>query len=59
MRIAVFGATGSIGVHNSLFLKKDKGHKVVALGHRNSDYGFFLTQEIEYYSVDIRENTSC
>jgi UDP-glucose 4-epimerase len=57
MRIAVFGATGSIGVHTSLFLKS-KGHEVIALGHRNSDNGFFLTQGIEYYSVDIKEKSS-
>lgn len=39
MRIAVFGATGSIGVHTSLFLKV-KGHEVEALGLRNSDNVF-------------------
>lgn len=57
MRIAVFGATGSVGVHTSLFLK-GKGHEVVALGHRNSDNGFFIEQGIEYYSVDIRDKAS-
>lgn len=50
--IIVFGATGSVGVYTTLFLK-EKGYDVIAVGRRKSDNGFFQKYGISYYSVDI------
>lgn len=54
--IIVFGATGNLGAHISLYLKS-KGYDVVPVGHRKNDNGFFAEYGMEYHSVDI-ENVS-
>ncbi len=51
-RIIIFGATGNLGSRLSVFLKKS-GYEVVAVGHRQSDNGFFAEYGIPYFSVDI------
>lgn len=50
--ILIFGATGTLGAYISLHFHK-LGYKVLAVGHRASDNGFFADYEIPYYSVDI------
>ncbi|MBN2821350.1 MAG: NAD(P)-dependent oxidoreductase [Bacteroidales bacterium] len=51
-KILIFGATGHIGAYTSVFLKK-MGYTVIASGKRISDNGFFISQGIEYISVDV------
>ncbi len=51
--VVVFGATGTVGAYTCLHLI-DRGYKVVAVGSRKSDNGFFIDYGIDYYSVDIR-----
>ena len=46
-KILVLGATGHLGAYSSVYLN-ECGYDVVAIGHRNSDNGFFLTKGIEY-----------
>lgn len=50
--ILIFGATGTLGAYISLHFRK-LGYKVVAVGHRANDNGFFAGFDIPYYSVDI------
>ena len=50
--ILIFGATGTLGAYISLHFNK-LGYKVIAVGHRKSDNGFFADYDIPYYSVDI------
>lgn len=50
--ILVLGATGTLGAYITLHFK-DKGYKVIAVGHRKNDNGFFADLGIDYYSVDI------
>lgn len=50
--ILVLGATGTLGAYIALHFK-DKGYKVIAVGHRKSDNGFFAEHGIDYYSFDI------
>lgn len=50
--ILVLGATGTLGAYITLHFK-DKGYRVIAVGHRKNDDGFFAEQGIDYYSVDI------
>ena len=50
--ILVLGATGTLGAYITLHFK-DKGYKVIAVGHRKNDNGFFSDHGIDYYSVDI------
>lgn len=54
--IVVFGATGKVGCYTTLYLK-EKGYKVIAVGKRKSDNGFFADYGIQYISVDIMEMT--
>lgn len=51
-KVIVFGATGHLGTHIALFLKK-RGYDVVAVGRRLDDKGFFQDYNIEYIPVDI------
>lgn len=51
--VAVFGATGSVGVHTVLRLH-NSGYNVIAIGKRKSDNDFFEKRGIRYYSVDIK-----
>ena len=53
-RIVVFGATGTLGAHIAVHLKRI-GYDVVATGHRKNDNGFFQEIGIPYYSVDISD----
>lgn len=50
--VIVFGATGHLGTHIAVHLCKI-GYKVIAVGRRVDDNGFFKTYHIPYYSVDI------
>ncbi len=52
-KVMVFGATGTVGAYTCLYLK-DKGYEVIAVGHRQSDNGFFALHGMDYYSVDVR-----
>lgn len=52
--IVVFGATGHLGTHISVYLKQ-LGYNVFAVGHRKSDNGFFEERGIKYFSVDIEK----
>ena len=51
-RIVVFGATGAVGTYATMDLCSC-GYKVIAVGHRSGDNGFFAQYGIPYYSVDI------
>lgn len=51
--ILVFGATGTVGAYACLYLV-EHGYKVIAVGARKNDNGFFKDYDIDYYSVDIR-----
>lgn len=50
--ILIFGATGTLGAYISLHFHKI-GYRVIAVGHRKNDNGFFADYGIPYYSVDI------
>ena len=50
--IIIFGATGTLGAYISLHFHKI-GYRVIAVGHRKNDNGFFADYGIPYYSVDI------
>ncbi len=52
-KVLVFGATGTVGAYTCLYLK-EKGYNVIAVGHRQSDNGFFALHDMDYYSVDVR-----
>lgn len=56
-KIVVFGATGNLGANIAVHMKK-QGYKVIAVGYRCSDNGFFASKGMEYYSVDIKEKDS-
>lgn len=56
-RIVVFGATGTLGAHIAVHLKRI-GYDVVATGHRKNDNGFFQEIGIPYYSLDISDYNS-
>ena len=51
--IVVFGATGTVGAYTCMYLL-EHSYRVVAVGHRFSDNGFFADYGIDYYSVDVR-----
>lgn len=53
MKVVVFGATGGIGAYTILHFLETGKYEIVAVGHRNSDNGFFGKKGIRYYSVDI------
>ena len=55
-KVIVFGATGQIGSNVAVYLK-ERGHDVVAVGHRTSDNGFFATKGIAYIGGVSNENT--
>lgn len=50
--VLIFGATGTVGAYSCLHFI-EKGYKVIAVGNRKSDNGFFADYGIDYYSVDI------
>jgi len=49
--IIIFGATGMIGAYAAVELAKK--YKIIAVGLRKNDKGFFNNYGIEYHSVDI------
>lgn len=51
--VVIFGATGAVGAYTALHLIKN-GYKVVAVGKRANDNGFFQDLGCEYISLDIR-----
>lgn len=53
--IIVFGATGGIGAYTALHLNESQTYKVIAVGHRKSDNGFYEQYGIQYLSVDIAD----
>ena len=54
-KVLVLGATGQLGAYSAIHLK-DVGYNVIAVGHRNSDNGFFRTKGIEYIGEFSLEN---
>lgn len=50
--VVIFGATGKVGCYTALYLREN-GYKVVAVGKRKNDNGFFADNGIDYKSVDI------
>jgi len=50
--VVVFGATGTVGAYTCMHLK-ECGYCVVAVGHRETDNGFFEQNGMKYRSVDI------
>lgn len=55
--ILVFGATGKLGAYISLHFHK-LGYRVIAVGRRKNDNGFFADYNIPYYSADITDSES-
>lgn len=53
-RVVVFGATGTVGAYLCKYLA-ERHYKIVAVGSRNSDNGFFAQNGMTYHSVDIRD----
>lgn len=51
-KVVVFGATGNLGTHIAVHLKK-LGYEIIAVGHRKNDNGFFADYGMPYFSVDI------
>lgn len=56
-KILIFGATGRVGSNVAVYLK-DIGYDVVAVGHRDSDGGFFATKGISYIGGVANERAS-
>ena len=56
-RVIVLGATGSLGTHVAVHLKKC-GYDVIAVGHSRSDNGFYAEQNIEYMTLDIADKSA-
>lgn len=54
--ILVFGATGAVGTYTTVHLL-EKGFKVIAIGKRDSDNGFFGEHNCQYISVDIEKES--
>lgn len=50
----IFGATGTLGAYIALHFN-NIGYRVIAVGHRKSDNGFFEDYGIPYYSLDIAD----
>lgn len=51
-KIVIFGATGNLGSRIAVHLLT-LGYDIIAVGHRQSDNGFFESQGIPYIPVDI------
>lgn len=56
-KVVVFGATGSLGAHISIFLK-ERGYRVYAVGRRKNADSFFAKYDIPYISMDISDSNS-
>lgn len=57
-RVIIFGATGGIGAYTTLHLHESGNYKVIAVGHRKSDNGFYEQYGIPYFSVNIADYKS-
>lgn len=57
-KVIVLGATGFLGAYTSLALK-EAGYDVVAIGHRESDGGFFADHNIQYLGGFSIESKDC
>lgn len=55
--VVIFGATGKVGCYTALYLH-EMGYKVIAVGKRKNDNGFFSENGIEYKSVDIMNKST-
>jgi len=53
--VVIFGATGKVGAYTAVELSKE--YKVIAVGRRKDDNGFFDDYDIDYYSVDITKKS--
>ena len=51
-KVVVFGATGNLGANISMHLHR-LGYEVIPVGHRKNDNGFFESNGMSYYSVDV------
>lgn len=56
-KVIVFGATGAVGVYSVMELI-NHGYKVIAVGARKSDNGFFAQYDVPYFSIDISNATT-
>lgn len=56
-KMIVFGATGTLGAQIAIHMRNE-GYDVVAVGHRETDNGFFADFNIPYFSCDISERES-
>ena len=56
-RVIVFGATGAVGAYTVMDLINN-GYKVIAVGARKSDNGFFAQYNVPYFSIDISDAAS-
>ena len=56
-RVIVLGATGSLGTHVAVHMKKC-GYDVIAVGHSRPDHGFYAERDIEYMTFDIADKSA-
>lgn len=56
-KVVVFGATGTVGAYACLHLSQC-GYHVIAVGSRKDDGGFFAEYGMDYYSVDICQESN-
>ena len=56
-RVIVLGATGSLGTHIAVHMKKC-GYDVIAVGHSRPDNGFYAERGIKYMTFNIADKAS-
>lgn len=56
--VLIFGATGGIGAYTALHLMESGNYRVIAVGNRKFDNGFFIQYGIPYYSVNVSDYSS-
>ncbi len=56
-KVVVFGATGNLGAYITSYLNEND-YEIIAVGHRNSDNGYFSSKGMSYYSVNIKDPKS-
>ena len=56
--IVIFGATGGIGAYTALYLHEAGHYKIIAVGHRKSDNGFYSQYGIKVYG-SFQNNILC
>lgn len=57
-KVIIFGATGGIGAYTAVHLHETGSYKIVAVGHRKRDNGFYEQFGIPYYGVNIADYSS-